>query len=245
MSLLTIYDEIIPSARRILSINGHKLGYVVESGGGPPAILTDGNTKGWYDYSDLTTLTLRGSYVSAWGDKLLGANTLLQATEDKQPLLTSTGILFDAIDDWIRMNDFTSVQPEYLYLVIRNVTHINNKYMLDGNNINRMSLYTTTTSGMIQGYVGGYTGAVSLTVGNFGIVRYFINTTSSKLQVNEDTPWEGTLTTQNGFGLILGASGGYSSHSNIEVKEVILRNIVDTPTNEAAIYNYLKIKYAL
>ena len=42
----------------------------------------------------------------------------------------------------------------------------------------------------------------------------------------------------NGF--IIGARGGITRFSNIEVKEIILRNVADGAGVQAEIYNYLR-----
>jgi len=47
----------------------------------------------------------------------------------------------------------------------------------------------------------------------------------------------------NGF--ILANSGGLGSAGNIEVKEIICRRVIDTPSNQTTIYNYLKTKYQI
>ena len=47
-------------------------------------------------------------------------------------------------------------------------------------------------------------------------------------------------------GFTLGAIGGAATDfSNIEVKEVIIRNVADTTQDEGTIYNYLADKYSI
>ena len=52
------------------------------------------------------------------------------------------------------------------------------------------------------------------------------------------------LNNMSGFNLA-SKGDGIAHFSNIEVKEIILRNIADTPEDEDKIYDYLKGKYGL
>ena len=98
----------------------------------PPAVLTDGSTVLWVDSKE--NITKNGSdLVSSWGDKSGNGNDLVQATETNKPTWNSNGVLFDGVDNFMKAVAFTLIQPEFIYIVFKQVTWTSNARVFDGN----------------------------------------------------------------------------------------------------------------
>jgi len=212
-----------------------------------PDIIYDGNTVAWYDFNDLSTITKDGgNLVSRWNDKLLSGHDLIQATATKQPLLSSDGILFDGVDDFMKTVAFTFDQPEMIYIVFKQVTWTSLDKVFDGDSYISGTLYQSVNTPELRLWAGGAIGGNNnLPVDTFGIVRALINAASSKTIVNNTTPQTGTVGASNMGGFTLGAGANSTQCGHIQVKEIIPRKIADNETDETAIYNYLKNKYGL
>jgi hypothetical protein len=210
-------------------------------------IIRSGNTVAWYDSADLTTVTKDGSnLVSRWNDKLASGHDLIQATATNQPLWSSDGILFDGSDNYMRTATFSLVKPEFIYIVFKLlVWQAGNRRVFDGFTDGGGALVIHTSPNM-YGYAGSWsTPNTGLPVGIFCIVRILFNGVSSKLIVNATTPISDNFGSNDMAGFILGAEGNITSYSNIQVKEIICRNVSDSSGDEAAIYAYLKAKHGL
>lgn len=213
-------------------------------------VNTDSYAIAIYDSQDLTTITKDGSnYVSLWKDKLGSGRDLYQTTGSSQPLWSADGITFDGIDDWMRAQPFTYSQPLQLYTVINPITwksgsvffsdasqdHFSNRM----NNIIQLAMYS-----------GVYVGYLPFTPDNLIIWRSFANGANSKIQINNNTPIisnGGTRGLQHGIHLgsqnSIAEPPTVTSFANVLFKEIILRNVTATESQEKRIYNYLANKY--
>ena len=210
-------------------------------------ILADGNTVLWVDSEENVTKN-GANKVSVWGDKSGEGNDLLQATGASQPLYSTNGILFDGVNDFMKAIPFTLVQPEMVYIVFKQVTWSYTTRVFDGGSTNAMVLSQRPASPDLNIQVGGYSSSLSLDntnlpVNTFGIARCLYDGVNSKFIIDDTTPVTGSVSTLSAGGFSLGARGGNSLHSNIEVKEVIIRKVADSATNEDLIYQYLSDKY--
>ena len=211
-----------------------------------PTVLDSANTLAFFK-NELAYITKDGSdFVSQWDDISGEDNHLLQAVGADQPLWQSTGVLFDGIDHFMKCSAFTFEQPEQIYIVLKQITWASNKFLHDGNTLNSGILRQLTSTPNL----GAYAGSVSslngnLAVGSFGIVRLLFNGASSELIVNVTTPITGDFGSGDMSGFTLAGTGTGDAGANIEVKEVILRNIADTAPNEQIIYDYLSNKYGI
>ena len=211
----------------------------------PPAVLTDGSTVLWVDSKE--NITKNGSdLVSLWGDKSGNGNDLVQATETNRPTWNSNGILFDGVDNFMKAVAFTLVQPEFIYIVFKQVTFTSNDYILDGNTNNSGGLFQVISSPDLRAYAGSFSTIDSnLVLDTYGIARVQFNGATSTFQINEETQITGNFGTNNMGGFTLGNNGANTVYSNIEVKEVIIRNVADSAQDEGTIYNYLADKYSI
>jgi len=210
-----------------------------------PPVLEDGSTKAWFDYNQ--NITMNGSnLVSNWGDKSGSGNDLVQATETNRPTWNSNGVLFDGVFDFMKTAPFTLVQPEFIYIVFKSVTWTDTDRIFDGNTPDSGELLQRTSTPNIKAYAGGFSSESSdLILDTYGVVRVLFNGASSTLQVNNNAQITGNFGSGNMGGFTLGSLANNTLLGNIEVKEVIIRNVADTSQNEEIIYNYLKNKYGL
>lgn len=212
-----------------------------------PPILYDGNTVGWYIADDLSTITYGvGNLVAQWDDFLESGRDLAQAVGADQPLWSANGVLFDGASEFMKVaGGFVYVEPQQIYMVINAVTHTANDYIYDGNANNDAVIFQSNPSPRIIGSPGFWVTNDNLTINTDHILRVLMNGASSFIRVDETAAANGNTggTDLDGFTLAARADG--NNGSNIQVKEVILRNIDDTAANEQIIYDYLADKYSI
>lgn len=213
-------------------------------------VAVTGNEVGWWLASDLSTITKDGSnYVSAWNSKI-GTNHLLQASGTNQPLWSADGILFDGVDNFLRAAPFTWNQPEFIIMVVKQVTWTSTDMFFNGENANGGDIIQYIASPGLRAYAGGaYIASVdnsNLALDTWGIIRVLFNGVSSKFQINETIAQTGNGGVQNMAGFILGAGANASLRwSNIKVQEIIGLNIAPSSDYETSLYNVVKRRAGL
>lgn len=211
-----------------------------------PSVL-DNDTVLWLDFAE-TYVTKDGSNrVSFWADRSINGNDLTQAVTGQQPTWSSDGILFDAIDDFMSNVGFTLGQPIMIYAVLRQITWVRYNRFWEGDVSNGGVVYQTPSSPDITAYSGILsTPSPNLVLNTFGIIRVKFNGASSTFQIDDNSQIAGNFGTNDMNGIWLGSGrNGTSLWSNIEVKELIFRDIADSGVDEAEIYAYLKSKHGL
>lgn len=207
-----------------------------------PACLDDAN-HWWYDATDLTTITKDGSnLVSVWaakGGAATGKN-LLQGTGTNQPLWVSPGtIRFDGIDNFLKSAAFTWDQPEFVYILVKQIAWTNYDAIFDGNTSFSFCLRQRISSPrIVLRAPNDVCGNDDLILDTWAVVRVLSNGASSKIQVNDSAATTGVCTS-NARGFTLGVRGSADgAFCNIEVKDIICCNTTDA-ANETEIYNWL------
>lgn len=217
--------------------------------GGIPSILSDGNTKAWYDKDE--NITKDGSdLVSVWGDKSGNGNDLEQlGLVTLRPLWSADEILFDGVSHYMKTGTFTLSQPTFIYMVVKQVTWVADRKFFDGftNNTGRVEQYNIGASPQLVAHAGGTPSPANsnLAVGAYGILRVLYNGANCSFQINATAKTSGNYGSGDmaGFSLACRASG--ASRGNIGVKEIIIRSVADSDADSLLIYNYLKSKYSL
>jgi len=208
-----------------------------------PAVIDDGNSVVWIDAVNPTYIVKDGSdLVSQLTDRTGLGNHLLQSGLDSlKPVWSADGVLLDGTTDYMESGAFLINTANTLYVVLKQVTWSDGEYIFSNSNV----------------YVKqhGITPDIAITSGNaitdklpldtFGIIRVIHNGGPSSIQINEETAGTGATGSNTWDKMILGASSGYVGQSNIQVKEIILRKVVDNATIQGLIYGYLKAKYGL
>lgn len=203
-------------------------------------------TVAWYA-SDAHVVKDANNFVYKWEDNnAVIVNDLIQAIGTAQPLWTTDGVLFDGIDNYLKTAAIAALdQPEFIYAIIKQLSFTAGDYIFDGSASNKGALFQGATSPLLAANAGTSSAPSSdLILNTWGIVRVLFNGVNSKLQVNDNAPITWNCGTNQMQSFVLGTKGSaISGWSNIQVKEIILRNVDDTGADEIAIYNYLATKY--
>jgi hypothetical protein len=162
---------------------------------------------------------------------------------NNSPTVGSDGsVLFNGTNQYGKTADFTLIQPETIYLLMKQVTWTGADYIFDGNAVNSGAMRQVSTTPRIDLFAGGQSSAdnANLPVDTWGVVTGVINGASSITMVNN------TLTSNSGAlsgdmsGFTLGARGdGAASFGNIQVKEVIVFPAAHDATTRADVIRYL------
>ena len=140
----------------------------------------------------------------------------------------------------MQTSTFTLNQPNTTYVLLKQVT-----WTAAGNRITEAIVATVgilqRVSSPIIGIAAGSTVITdsNLTVGNYGIAAVVFNGASSLLQVNNNAPTTANAGASNYDGFTLGASGGGSVPTNIQVKEDILFSGAHDANTRRQVINYL------
>jgi len=236
MTLIKLNNKLISFSGKLLSV--------------PDNVIYDGNTVAWYDSTDLSTITKDGSdYVSLWKDKLNSGHDLIQLTGTSQPKwFNNDGILFDGTNDFMKTNTFTLIQPTFIYMVTNVHTPRYYDYFFDGYLNNTGTMLSLDDGLQYYCFAGSPSGFYSDMIYNsYCIIRVKFNNTNSKVTINNlpNHNFNSGTNNMNGFTLSGMGQSHWSNLSIQNVKEIILRKVVDTTENETIIYNYLKNKYNL
>ncbi len=170
-------------------------------------------------------ITVAGAGVSQWDDVSGNDNHLKQGTDTNRPSKESDGsILFDGVDNYLKADAFTLVQPETIYLLFKQVTWTYLNRIFDGNILDSGMVFQTSTTPSLTSWAGAG-GAVTadLAVDTYGAMAVGFDHDNSLniIQINNNTPSIDTVFgTSDMGGFTLGANGSNLQFGNIQVKEV-------------------------
>jgi len=185
-------------------------------------------------------ITVTGSDVDQWDDVSGNENHLKQATALDKPQKQADGsILFDGIRQFLKADAFTLVQPETIYILFKQITWVNTDRVFDGNIISGGTLQQTSATPQLRIFSGSAVGNVSLALDTYGIISSVFNSTNSVIQLDNNTPVTGDAGTNNMNGLTLGANGGNTGWSNIQVKEIFIFDADHDASIRSQAINYL------
>ena len=210
-----------------------------------PLVIEDGHTAAWYDYSDASTLTDDGGgLISKWEDKLGSGNDLLSAG-GARPTLNANGVLFSG-SQHMQSGAFTLNSPFSVYAVLKMTSYVNYMSFFDGRTDLTFTVRCLTTSPQVQ-----FAASVNsdMVIGNYAVIVITKNgavANGSKFQVDENAAVLGTWNANAMGGVTLAQRGAINGvPGRIEVKEIILRDQLDTTTDYDAIRAYLKKKHSI
>ena len=225
-------------------LNKHsKSTYKTDGRGGSFSPKDLGNLELWCKWNQGITVT--GSGVSQWDDQSGNGNHLKQATDGNRPAKQSDGsILFDGVDNFLKADAFTLNQPTTVYLLGKQVTWTDQDYIYDGNTLLGGSCRQLTATPNIRQHAGVLSGNnTDWVLDTDAVVTSVFNSTSSLLQVNNETAITGDAGTNNMGGFTLGVRGDLiSGWSNIQVKEVIIYSVAHDANTRTKVVNYLGAK---
>ncbi len=156
------------------------------------------------------------------------------------PITGTTPVInFDGVDNFFKASAFTLNQPTSVYFLGKQITWTSGDKIFDGNTANQGIVYQSIGTPQLIAYAGTNSASISLTLDLYGVISTVFNGASGVLQLNNGTPIESDFGARNMAGFTLGADGGGSSFSNIQVKEVIIYSVAHDAATRARVINYL------
>lgn len=150
-------------------------------------------------------------------------------------------ILFDGIDNFLRAAGFTLNQPTTVYLLAKQVTHVANDTLVDGNTAGSGAIIQAAASPDIKVTAGTDLGDDSnLILDTYGVIVAVFNGASSVLRVDNNAPINGAAGALNMSGLTLGAAGSSLLFSNIHVSELLVYALAHDTATQDDIVDYLQ-----
>jgi hypothetical protein len=215
------------------------------SGVKPYFLSHDGKAIGWWISAYEASVTKDGNnHVTAWADTL-GVNNL--ATYGGTPHWSSTGILFDGVDDMLKSANIAVYQPVIVYICFKQVTWTSGDFIFDGYSADGAAFHQRTSSPNLALYAGAVSADNSaMTLNTWGYAIMCSNGASSYLIVNGVTNGTENFGANNMNGITLGSSSGGASFGNIEIKEVIKRyDNLDSQAQRDSVVAYFTKRYGL
>ena len=151
-----------------------------------------------------------------------------------------SGILFDGVDNYLKADVFTLVQPETVYILGKQVTWTITDNWFDGDTASTGLLQQVTSTPQVAASADIQSSTISPTLDTYVVISVVFNGANSVLQLNDDTPITGDFGADNLDGFTLGAiGGGASGWGNIQIKEVIIYNTAHDSNTRLKVIEYL------
>ena len=193
-----------------------------------PTTLFAGDTGGWWDVADMSTLfqdsagtspvTAAGQPVGRINDKSGNGNHLLQATGAVRPMLRSGGSLW-----WLEFDGtqflqatFTLNQPVTRVSAAQSVAWQINDFLWDGvGAIAGVFDYSANPTLALGTFGSGYAANTDMTIGVNHVVTDIFNGASSKLAIDNNSYTTGNPGGSNPGGATIAAKSNTANKSNI------------------------------
>lgn len=154
-------------------------------------------------------------------------------------IVASPSLLFDGSASFMSATVPIS-QPKTTYLVLNQVSWTASRYVIDGSDADYGAIFQSTSSPKvnISQNIGG-TVFDGPAVGSYGILTAVFNGANSLGQTNANAPVASALLDWGVSDIKLGCRGTSLLFSNIQVKELIVRNAADSAATRLAIQQRL------
>ena len=201
-----------------------------EGGSLIPSTISDiDSTYGWYQAGTFST---DDDSVTVWPD---ATNDFDYVTEGFSPHFSADTITFTDVAHNLTTGDvLISPQSVFIYAIIRQDAFTSGRSVMFGG-VNSRNLKQLSVSPRLSVFVGSWRyNNDDCTIGDWHVMRYFVDGSDSKLQIDAETATTTDVggANQNGYGL--GASD--VDGASFSMYEMI---IMHTDFNEDSIYNYL------
>jgi hypothetical protein len=221
----------------------------IEVGDPIEALLSDGNTFGWYKADESSTITKDGSnYMSKWADFLAAGNDL-NGTGTSKPIADGVSVLFDGSDDRIATGAKTWNQPALILMVVKEVSYRQHDTYLSGGVGGDNCMVRSNYGSYLIIYAGNLVTALPTPVTTYHIIEICYNGANGYSAIDgggKNPIGSGDFGTLPMQGLMIGDDvTNNGRNANIDVKEIIARKTVFNDTDRATIIAYLKTKYSI
>ena len=227
-------------------------GKVVELGGqivryASPEVIS--GLTAWYDWDASRTFTLSsGGYVSEWRDRSGNDYHLTQASGAAQPQRTGDGVVFDGVDDYLRVEFGVGYSQPWTFFIILSTTKvtIDDLAIIDGIDTTGRALFYTDDNTELSMSNLSYNKTSPFSMGVF---TQIYNGGESKMYENSIQKASGnyTLATTGLIGLTIANTFDFDAYTSLggSIKEIIFYNRILTDTERVYVENYLNNKYNL
>jgi len=211
---------------------------------------------GWYDASDVSTITESSNLVSAMGDKSGNLNDLSQLVGANQPLTnqgTQNGrnfIRFDGLSKNLSRSTFTNgtiSQPHWVFMAIdtANTVTATRNFIDSANATNRATVYQVTSSRTLGMYVTqSLNSHVMPAEGTWVIISAKFDGANSEQYLNGASGGAGDPGTSDFIGLTLGARYDEAQSPDFDFGELIIAE-GDQSGNRLEIESYLTERWGI
>lgn len=188
--------------------------------------------------------------VPSWNDLVVSDDLTDLGNSTRTPDFSSSAInghnavLFDGTNHMLSKT-FTLTQPVTIFLVIKQITWINNDTMLNGIGSNQFLWRMHTTTPKTHLYAGS-SGAddANMVIGTWHVVSLIGNGASSSIRVDDNSATSASIGTQDPGGIEL-ARNGTAAYCNMSITELVIYETALSSGDRDASHDFLKDKYAL
>ena len=216
------YGLAFPATRGVLT-------YHAAGGGFDPTTLFYGDSGGWWDPSDMSTLyqdsagttpvTAADQPIGRINDKSGNGNNLVQATSAKRPTLRNGGALwwleFDGADDVLKAAAFTLDQPLTRISAAQQVSWTTGDRLWEGGGVNQCNAQQVVSSPTIQIYGGKTVNYNLFPVGEDHVLTEIFNGASSHIATDNGSYTDTDLGSDAAGGVAIGANANGAQNCDL------------------------------
>lgn len=213
--------------------------------------------------NELDTATLASfcsgtdGFVVTIYDQSGNARNWTQGTAASQPQIVSSGTIFtgangkpecrfDGSNDRLVASTWSLVTPTTSFSVIRQISWVSGRYMLDGTTVNNMVVIQRTSTPRIAAFTPStFIDNNDLAVGTTAILACVYDGASSIVKVNNNTSATGTLPSGSPGGSVIGSSGSGTLFANIAIQELIIYSSDKGTTDRTTARNNMNAFYTI
>lgn len=209
-----------------------------------PEILNDGNTVAWFDFTDESTITLKPehSLITDVVDKI-GKSIKLSQAEDTSKMPYNGNAVSSSATKYTN-NTILLTQPFVIYISFKIDEIYTNSTLFAANDaVNRSAVFrrdaTSVTNYTMTAGINTNT-SVEIILGEYCVMKVVFDGANSILKLNDIVSNLLSPGTNGLNGFAINTFPGVASGMNGAYREIIIRRIVDSESNDVIIYNYIK-----
>ena len=197
--------------------------YATDARAAADSVISALTPAAWY--RNATGVTESGGFASQWDDYSGNARHLVQGVGTNQPAYSAGVLTFDGADNYMVASSWGLVQPETIYIVVRQDGWTADDTIFDGTVLNSARFLQSTASPNLYIFAGdtGINTNPDLAISVWGIFAVVVNNASSSVRLNDNAAVTGTTGSANMNGFRIGGNGGVDGrYSQSSFKEVIV-----------------------